>query len=122
MAAFGASGREADPERRAGAALHRELAAQLAREAGKGDVAGNVAVVRDTVERWLAREGSEAELQAFVEKVLARSGPRTARDVLSRLGVLEVFSKHARELGRAQLQGLFASDPFEKWAQELFAG
>jgi hypothetical protein len=93
--------------------------AQVGQEMGRMDVPATVAAVRQGLSRWLASGGAAAELERGLVRLLEHDGKRPLREVLAPLGLLAPARELGREVLRARLAPLMASEPFARWLAEL---
>lgn len=92
---------------------------QVGQEMERMDVPATVAAVRRGLSRWLASGGAAPELERALVRLLEHDGKRPLREVLAPLGLLEPARELGREVLRARLAPLMASEPFARWLAEL---
>ena len=91
---------------------------QLARELVNLDVTGGAQVLRDGMRRWLKTPESETLLERATTFILSLDMKRSAKEVLTELGLLDVvrttsieqFTRHVREIA--------ATPHFAAWLAE----
>ena len=88
---------------------------QLARELINADVAGGAELLRGGLVRWLQNPASEAELVKVAAFVLADDATVSAREALTRVGLLEVSRELAIKALARQIQFVGGSDAFASW-------
>ncbi|MGQ0508244.1 MAG: hypothetical protein ACT4TC_23340 [Myxococcaceae bacterium] len=93
--------------------------AQLSRELDRADLPGALALIRGSVLRFVESAEGKKQLTQALKTLTAARADQPTRRVLEELGLLEVFLRHGRELGREQLQSFFASDAFAVWCRAL---
>lgn len=88
---------------------------QLAREWINADVPGGAELLRDGLQRWLAREDSGHELAVLVGFLLDADAQTPVRGVLERVGLLEVTRELAIEALTRQIQRVGQSPALAAW-------
>ncbi len=92
---------------------------QLGQELARADVPASAKSLRKSLSRWLASEGSQAELEGWLTKAMQAEGKRPLREVLGKVGLLEPARTLGKEALRERLAPVVASEPFARWLEEL---
>lgn len=93
--------------------------AQLSRELINLDVPGGAEVLRAGLKRWLASAQSDTELLGIAQFALERDKARTAREVLTELGLLEAAKTVGVEQLAARMREVIATKAFADWLAAL---
>lgn len=88
---------------------------QLAREVMNADVAGGSTTVRDGLKRWLTSADADAQVEKVLAAGLELEGQRSARQVLTEVGLLEVVRDVAAEQLAVQIRFIAQSSALSAW-------
>lgn len=91
---------------------------QLARELVNLDVTGGAQVLRDGMRRWVKTPESETLLERATTFILSLDMKRSAKDVLTELGLLEVVRATAIENFTRHVREIAATPQFAAWLAE----
>jgi len=92
---------------------------QLAAEMERGNVDGNADIMRRCLGAWLERPSASADLQNWLDEMLASGEAGNLRELLDSLGLLQTVREQAIAQSRRRLQEIVAGDAFSQWLSDL---
>lgn len=92
---------------------------QLSRELINADVRGGAELLRSGITRWLSTEASTLEMQKLATYLLAEDATRPVKDVLARVGLLDVTKELAVKALTRQLKLVAEAPALAAWLAKI---